>query len=124
MSCKGKKKKRIKRKKNKNVKYKVRNCPFCDETDLVGFQYYNHMRKHKIRPKCHICNKTFARKDILKNHINVTHNNQPKKKIKCTYCGKKYETNYLYRTHKPNCSENPKNLDVSDMDISTIDTSE
>lgn len=71
----------------------------CDRGFLSKFKLERHLLIHSSprHHKCLYCDKSFNRKDHLKNHM-ITHD--PNKKIwKCEICGKEYSYSFSYRTH-------------------------
>ena len=79
--------------------------PFvCDHKDCGrGFMSKFKLERHSLihssprHHKCLYCDKSFNRKDHLKNHM-ITHD--PNKKVwKCERCAKEYSYSFSYRTH-------------------------
>ncbi|KAK3596783.1 hypothetical protein CHS0354_038785 [Potamilus streckersoni] len=71
----------------------------CNKGFMSKFKLERHCLIHTSprHHKCPYCDKSFNRKDHLKNHL-ITHD--PNKKIwKCELCGKEYSYNFSYRTH-------------------------
>lgn len=92
--------------------------PFvCDYQDCGrGFMSKFKLERHSLihssprHHKCPYCDKSFNRKDHLKNHM-ITHD--PNKKIwKCELCSKEYSYSFSYRTHMAfHAAENDETLD-------------
>lgn len=80
--------------------------PFiCEEEDCKkGFMSKFKLERHRLihtcprHHKCPYCDKSFNRKDHLKNHL-ITHDPNKKRWV-CEECGKEYSYNFSYRTHK------------------------
>ena len=81
------------------VKPFVCNVADCRRGFLSKFKLERHMLIHTCprNHKCPYCDKSFNRKDHLKNHM-ITHD--PNKKVwKCDICNKEYSYSFSYRTH-------------------------
>ncbi|KAL4236356.1 Zinc finger protein plagl1 [Mactra antiquata] len=81
------------------IKPFVCEVPGCERGFLSKFKLERHRLIHTSprHHKCMYCDKSFNRKDHLKNHM-ITHD--PNKKIwKCEICGKEYSYSFSYRTH-------------------------
>ncbi|OWF46387.1 Zinc finger protein PLAG1 [Mizuhopecten yessoensis] len=80
--------------------------PFiCEDEDCKkGFMSKFKLERHRLihtcprHHKCPYCDKSFNRKDHLKNHL-ITHDPNKKRWV-CEECGKEYSYNFSYRTHK------------------------
>lgn len=80
--------------------------PFiCEDPDCKkGFMSKFKLERHRLihscprHHKCPYCDKSFNRKDHLKNHL-ITHDPNKKRWV-CEECGKEYSYNFSYRTHK------------------------
>lgn len=81
------------------IKPFICDVPGCERGFLSKFKLERHKLIHTSprHHKCMYCDKSFNRKDHLKNHM-ITHD--PNKKIwKCEICGKEYSYSFSYRTH-------------------------
>ena len=74
--------------------------PDCQKGFLSKFKLERHRLIHTCprHHKCPYCDKSFNRKDHLKNHL-ITHDPNKKRWV-CEECGKEYSYNFSYRTHK------------------------
>ncbi|XP_022316493.2 uncharacterized protein LOC111120106 [Crassostrea virginica] len=72
----------------------------CQKGFMSKFKLERHRLIHTCprSHKCLYCDKSFNRKDHLKNHM-VTHDPNKKRWV-CEECGKEYCYNFSYRTHK------------------------
>ncbi|KAK3091028.1 hypothetical protein FSP39_016618, partial [Pinctada imbricata] len=80
--------------------------PFICEVEECGKGFMSKFKLERHRlihtcprgHKCPYCDKSFNRKDHLKNHM-ITHDPNKKRWV-CEECGKEYSYNFSYRTHK------------------------
>jgi hypothetical protein len=74
--------------------------PECAKGFMSKFKLERHRLIHTCprHHKCPYCDKSFNRKDHLKNHM-ITHDPNKKRWV-CEECGKEYSYNFSYRTHK------------------------
>ncbi|XP_063432507.1 uncharacterized protein LOC134714823 isoform X2 [Mytilus trossulus] len=72
----------------------------CSKGFMSKFKLERHRLIHTCprHHKCPYCDKSFNRKDHLKNHM-ITHDPNKKRWV-CEECGKEYSYNFSYRTHK------------------------
>lgn len=82
------------------VKPYICEVPECAKGFMSKFKLERHRLIHTCprSHKCLYCDKSFNRKDHLKNHM-VTHDPNKKRWV-CEECGKEYCYNFSYRTHK------------------------
>ncbi|XP_061191444.1 PR domain zinc finger protein 10-like [Saccostrea echinata] len=82
------------------VKPYICEVPECQKGFMSKFKLERHRLIHTCprSHKCLYCDKSFNRKDHLKNHM-VTHDPNKKRWV-CEECGKEYCYNFSYRTHK------------------------
>ncbi|XP_078503974.1 zinc finger protein PLAGL1-like [Lissotriton helveticus] len=73
--------------------------PGCAKAFISKYKLIRHMATHSPQQShaCSYCDKTFHRKDHLKNHL---HTHDPNKmSFSCEECGKKYNTKLGYKRH-------------------------
>lgn len=78
----------------------------------------------KKRPVCHLCNKSFAKKDHLTRHINSLHNNStasstsafesftPEQSFNCQMCGKRFSRPEFLRRHIDDVHSHASQMDI------------
>ncbi|XP_069463726.1 zinc finger protein PLAGL1 isoform X1 [Ambystoma mexicanum] len=71
----------------------------CTKAFISKYKLIRHMATHSTQQShaCSYCDKTFHRKDHLKNHLQTHDPN--KMAFKCEECGKKYNTKLGYKRH-------------------------
>lgn len=82
------------------IKPYICEVPECAKGFMSKFKLERHRLIHTCprHHKCPYCDKSFNRKDHLKNHL-ITHDPNKKRWV-CEECGKEYSYNFSYRTHK------------------------
>lgn len=74
----------------------------CNKKLFKRILLVDHINKH-LDPeyfKCQDCNKVFADKQCLKNHMLIIHQSDEEKPFQCEYCAKRFIKQYLMEQHQ------------------------
>lgn len=74
----------------------------CNKKLFKRVLLVDHINKH-LDPeyfKCHDCNKVFADKQCLKNHMLIIHQSDEEKPFQCEHCSKRFIKQYLLEQHQ------------------------